>query len=146
MCCNYPCQIGALTSESFSECMISAANLLVETHRISLVHDFIGNLIVLRMSKRFMESVTHKDAFTSIVFHDVFSDEHPSANKKWNYQIFICYHCYHTALCYIMQFFVSVNIILIYSFRLILIFKIIYCTLFYVQSNFNPINVFPKVL
>lgn len=45
MCCNSPCQIGALTSEKISERMISAGNLLVDTHFILLGHDFIDKLI-----------------------------------------------------------------------------------------------------
>ena len=32
MCCDSPCQLGVLTSESFSERMISVANLLADTH------------------------------------------------------------------------------------------------------------------
>ena len=52
---NFLCQIGALMSESFSERMISAVNLLVDDNRIRLGHDFIDDLIVSRMSKRFME-------------------------------------------------------------------------------------------
>ena len=34
--CNLPCQLAVLTSKSFSERMISAANLLVGTHRLRL--------------------------------------------------------------------------------------------------------------
>ena len=36
MCCNSPLQLGALTSENFSERIISVANLLVNAHRLHL--------------------------------------------------------------------------------------------------------------
>ena len=48
------CQLGALTSESFSEIMIVRANLLVEIHQLHLNDDMIDMLIVLHMNKRFM--------------------------------------------------------------------------------------------
>ena len=82
---NSLCQIGALTSESFSEQMISAANLLVDTHRIRLHCYNIDKMVVLHASKRFMERLRRKEAFTSIVFHYVLSDENASANKECNY-------------------------------------------------------------
>ena len=43
---NYPCQLGALTSETYSEKMISAANLLVDSHRILLRHDNVDKMVV----------------------------------------------------------------------------------------------------
>ena len=52
---------------NFSERMISAANLLVTTHRLHLDHDHIDKMVVLRMNKRFMEGVRRKEAFTSII-------------------------------------------------------------------------------
>ena len=47
VCCNSPCQIGELASDFFSERMISAANLLVDTYRIRLGHAHIDKLIFL---------------------------------------------------------------------------------------------------
>ena len=41
MCCNSAVQLGALTSESFSERMISAAILLVDTYRLHLNDEMI---------------------------------------------------------------------------------------------------------
>ena len=63
MCCNSPCKLGTLTSESFSERMKSVHNLLVNTHRIHLDDEMTDKIIVLRMSKRFMERVRTKKAF-----------------------------------------------------------------------------------
>lgn len=54
-CCNSPFQSWALTSESFSERMISEANLLVDAHHIYSGHDFIDKMIVLCMKKRLKE-------------------------------------------------------------------------------------------
>ena len=86
MCKNSPCQLGVLTSESFSERMISAANLLVTTHRLHLDHDHIDKMVVLRMDKRFMERVPRKEAFTSITFKDVLTEEtYVSPNEDWKY-------------------------------------------------------------
>ena len=64
--------------------MISAVNLLVDAHHARFGHDFIDNLIDLRMSKRFMEKV-RREFFSSIVFHDDLSDEHDSSNKEWKH-------------------------------------------------------------
>ena len=52
-----------LTSDIFSERVTSAANLLVETHWLHLNDEMIDNIIVLRMSKRFMERVRAKKDF-----------------------------------------------------------------------------------
>ena len=41
---NTPCQLGALTSESVSELMVSVANILVDIHRIRFDHDNIDNM------------------------------------------------------------------------------------------------------
>ena len=73
MCKNFPCQFGALTSESFFERMISAANLLLDTHCLHLDHNHIDKMVVLRMHKRFMKRVRLKEAFTSIAFKCVLS-------------------------------------------------------------------------
>ena len=75
MCFNSPCQLGVLTSESFSERMISIANLLVETHWLHLNDKMIDKLIVLRMSKRFMERVGSKNVFSLVMFGNVLSHE-----------------------------------------------------------------------
>ena len=61
MFCNSPIQLGALTSEIFSEMMISADNLLVGAHRLYLNDEMIDKLIALRMNKKFMDRV--KDIF-----------------------------------------------------------------------------------
>ena len=44
MCCDSPCQFGTLTSEIFSERMISAANLLVDTHHLYLNDEMIDKM------------------------------------------------------------------------------------------------------
>ena len=44
VCINSLCQLGALTSESFSKRMISAVNLLVDVHRIRLDHENIDKI------------------------------------------------------------------------------------------------------
>ena len=46
MCSNSTYQLGTLTSERFSERMISLANLLLDTHRLHLNDDMIDKLIV----------------------------------------------------------------------------------------------------
>ena len=60
MCSNYLFHLGTLELESFSEQKISAANTLVETHRIRLDHDDIDNAVVLRASKRLMKEYGKK--------------------------------------------------------------------------------------
>ena len=60
---NSPCQLGVLNSESFSERMTSAANLLVDTHWLHLNDDMINKLIILCMNKKFMERVRTKKSF-----------------------------------------------------------------------------------
>ena len=79
---NYPCQPGSSISESFSERMISADNLLINTHRARLDHKIIDKMTFLCMSKRFMERARLKEDFASIMLHDALSDEH---TKAWNY-------------------------------------------------------------
>ena len=54
MCTKFSVQLGALTSESFSERMTSCANLLVDANFLKFSDDMIDKLIVLRMSKKFM--------------------------------------------------------------------------------------------
>ena len=82
---NSPCQLGALISESFSQQIISAANLLVEVHHIRLDHKSIDKMVGWRTSKRFMERVQRKNAFTSIMFHNSLTHEHASLHEEWNY-------------------------------------------------------------
>ena len=82
---NSPCQLGALVSKSFSERTISVVNLLVHAHRARLDHDNIDNMVILHMSKKPIERVRQKADFTSIVFHDVLSNEHAGANEELNY-------------------------------------------------------------
>ena len=53
MCCNSPCQLTVLTLESFSERMISAANLIVDTYRLYLNDGMIDKRTVVLMNKRF---------------------------------------------------------------------------------------------
>ena len=63
MCCNSPVQLGVLTSEIFPEIMISADNLLVDTHRLHLNDDMIDKLVVLCVNKKFMDRVRIKNGF-----------------------------------------------------------------------------------
>ena len=52
----------------FSERMASAANLLVDTHRLHLNDGMIDYLIVLKMSKKLMKRVRTKTFFSSVAF------------------------------------------------------------------------------
>ena len=70
-CSNSPVQLGALTSESFSERMMSAANLLVHTHRLRFGDDMIDKLIALRMNKKFMDKICSKNVFSTIQFENM---------------------------------------------------------------------------
>ena len=63
MCYDSPFQLGTLTSESFSERMVSVPNLLVDTHRLRLDDEHIDKMIVLCMSKRFVERARTKRRF-----------------------------------------------------------------------------------
>ena len=56
---NYAYYLGVLTSESFSERMISVENLLVDAHQIRLDNDNIDKMVVLRMNKRLRGFQTH---------------------------------------------------------------------------------------
>ena len=64
----------------FSERMISLANLLANAHRTILDHDRTYEIVFLRMSKRIIERLQHKEDFTSVMFHDFLLDEYASAN------------------------------------------------------------------
>ena len=60
MCKDCPCQIGALTSQSFVERLNSRGNLIVTTkNRTRLDSDFLEKLIVLNMNKSFMVTKTY---------------------------------------------------------------------------------------
>mmetsp|Transcript_14675 Transcript_14675/g.16784 ORF Transcript_14675/g.16784 Transcript_14675/m.16784 type:complete len:103 (+) Transcript_14675:170-478(+) len=54
-CKSAPCQLGALCAQSFAERMISAGNLLITKKRTLMNDELINKLIVLRMTKTFME-------------------------------------------------------------------------------------------
>ena len=54
--------------------MMSAVNLLAETHRIRLDDDHTDNMIFLRMRKRLMKRVRAKNAFSSVMFSNILSD------------------------------------------------------------------------
>ena len=75
MCCNYPAQLGALTSESFSERMVSVSNLLVDTHRLHFNDDMIDKLISLSMKSKFMGRVRSKNVFSTIMFENTESNK-----------------------------------------------------------------------
>ena len=64
-----------LTSESFSERMISAANLLFDTHQLYLNDNTRDKLNVLLMNKRLMERVRSKKFFSSAMFGNIRSEE-----------------------------------------------------------------------
>ena len=63
MCYNSPVQLGALTSKSFSKRMASAANLLVDAHRLHLNDKMIDELIALCMDKKFMDRIRSNNVF-----------------------------------------------------------------------------------
>ena len=73
--CNSPCRLSESTSERFSERMINAANVLVDTHWLRSDDEHMHKMIALRMSKRFMERVRTKNSFSSVMFSDVLFDE-----------------------------------------------------------------------
>ena len=73
--CDSPCQLSTLVSEIFSKTMTSIANLLVDTHRFCLNNEIIDKMILLYVSKIFMERVRIKNAFSSAIFGNVLSDE-----------------------------------------------------------------------
>ena len=62
------------TSESFSERMTSAVNLLIDTYRFHLNDEMIDKMIASRVSKRFMERVRTKYNFSSVMFGNILSD------------------------------------------------------------------------
>ena len=59
---------GALTSDSFSERMISNANLLVDPHRLKFGDEMIDKLVVLRMNKKFMDRLRITKAHATMNF------------------------------------------------------------------------------
>ena len=78
-CCNFPLQLGALISESFSERMISAANLLVDTHRLHLNNEMSDKLIALRTKKKFIDRIRSKNAISAMQFEKI------ESNKRLNF-------------------------------------------------------------
>ena len=83
MCSNSPVQLGALTSKSFSERMMSATNLLVDTHRLRFGDDMIDKLIALRINKKFMDRIRSKNIFSTMQF------ENMDASESIKFKIFI---------------------------------------------------------
>ena len=81
---NSTCQLSAIASESFSKRVINVGNL-AGAHHTRLDHGSIGKMVVSRMSKRLKERARRKEALSSVMLHDVLSDEHASANEEWNY-------------------------------------------------------------
>ena len=81
---NCPCQLVSLSSEKFSERMISTANLLFDPHRTILDHYNIDKMVFSHASKRLMERVRCKEGFTYILLHYVLYDEHAIMNEEWN--------------------------------------------------------------
>ena len=71
MCTKYPVQLGALTSESFSERMLSNVNLLVDPNRLKFGDDMIDKLIVLRMNKTFMDRLRNNKARVTMNFENM---------------------------------------------------------------------------
>ena len=74
-CCNYPLRLGVLTSGSFSERMISAANLLVDAHRLHLNDGMIDKFIVFHVNKKFMDRIRSKNAISAMHFEKIESNK-----------------------------------------------------------------------
>ena len=55
--------------------MISADDLLVDTHRLYLNDEMIDKLIVLRMNKKFIDIIRSKDAISAIQFEKIESNK-----------------------------------------------------------------------
>ena len=68
MCTKSPVQLGALTSESFSERMISNDNLLVDPHPLKFGDDMIDKLVVLRVNKTFNDKLRNDKAHSTMNF------------------------------------------------------------------------------
>ena len=68
MCRNSTSHLDALASESFSERVISAVNLLVYFHHIHLDHDDADKMVTMRMSERIINRVQLEEMITSISF------------------------------------------------------------------------------
>ena len=75
MCTKSPVQLGALTSESFSERMTSSANLLVDVHRLKFGDDATDELIVLRANKKFMDRMRSKTTFAIMTLETMDASE-----------------------------------------------------------------------
>ena len=53
-------QLGYLNTQSFTERINSAANLIVTKKRTRIIHDLVNNVTVLRVYRRFMKLLRHK--------------------------------------------------------------------------------------
>ena len=100
MCCNSPLQLGALTSESFSERIVSVANLLVDDHRLHSNDEMINKLIALRMDKKFMNRIHSKNSISTMQFDNIESNERPKV--QFVVVVFFSYFYY----CLLLLFFV----------------------------------------
>ena len=76
ICTKSHVQLGALTSEIFSERMVICANLLVDTYRLKFGDDMIDKLITLRMNKKFMDRMRCKTTFVTMALDEM------DANKR----------------------------------------------------------------
>ena len=75
MCRNSPLQLGVLISESFSEMIISAANLLVDIHQLHLKHQMIDKIISLRVNKKFVDIIRSKNTISVMQFEKIESNK-----------------------------------------------------------------------
>ena len=83
MCKNSHFKLGTLTSESFSERMISAENILLDKNLLRVYHASVDNMVVLRINKRLMERARYKYALSLIELQDVLSvNQHISKNEE----------------------------------------------------------------
>ena len=75
MCAKSPVNIGASTSKSFSERMMSCANLLADARRLKFGDDIVDKLIVLRMNKKSMDRMRSETTFATMEFDDMCANE-----------------------------------------------------------------------
>ena len=71
MCCSSICQLGSLSSQSFTERMNSAGSCIVTEHKLRLDSDLIGKLVSLKMNKAFMEYVNAEKKRASNHVHGI---------------------------------------------------------------------------
>ena len=100
MCCNHPLQLGALTSESFSERFISVASLLVDAHRLRLNDEMIDEIIASHMSKKFIDRIRSKNAISVTQF------EKSSLTRRNNCDL-LPFFCFSYFYCYLLLLFYS---------------------------------------